>query len=189
MRKAIRCAPAMLGLLTMLFGTKFAYGDDHKIRRVLVISVDGMHALDMALWVKRYPTSALGKLSAQGVNYTNASTTKPSDSIPSTVGIFTGGSPAVGGMYYDDAYNRAWFTPGNLTCSGTPGTLIDLKFAINLNPDGTGGVDPAKMPRQMVNGVCTPVLPHNMIRLNTVFEVVRSLGLTAYSEKRPAYEF
>ena len=180
----------MLGLLTMLFGTKFAYGDDHKIRRVLVISVDGMHALDMALWVKNHPSSALGKLSAQGINYTNASTTKPSDSVPSTVGIFTGGSPAIGGMYYDDAYNRAWYAPSNLTCSGAPGAVIDLKFAINRNPDGTGGVDPAKMPRQIVNGVCSPVLPHNMMRLNTVFEVVRStLGRTAYSEKRPAYEF
>ena len=174
----------------MLLSTNFAYGDDHKIRRVLVISIDGMHALDMALWVKNHPTSALGKLSAQGINFTNASTTKPSDSIPSTVGIFTGGSPAVGGMYYDDAYNRSWFAPTNLTCTGTPGAMIDLKFAINLNPDGTGGVDPAKMPRQLVNGVCTPVLPHNMMRLNTVFEIVRyTLGRTAYSEKRPAYEF
>jgi hypothetical protein len=174
----------------MLLGPNFVYGDDHKIRRVLVISIDGMHALDMALWVKSNPTSALGKLSAQGINFTNASTTKPSDSIPSTVGIFTGGSPAIGGMYYDDAYNRSWFAPTNLTCSGTPGAVIDLKFAINLNPDGTGGVDPAKMPRQLVNGVCSPVLPHNMMRLNTVFEIVRStLGRTAYSEKRPAYEF
>ena len=174
----------------MLLGPNFVYGDDHKIRRVLVISIDGMHALDMALWVKNHPTSALGKLSAQGINFTNASTTKPSDSIPSTVGIFTGGSPAVGGMYYNDAYNRSWYAPTNLTCSGTPGTIIDLKFAINLKPDGTGGVDPAKMPRQVVNGVCSPVLPHNMMRINTVFEIVRStLGRTAYSEKRPAYEF
>jgi hypothetical protein len=189
MKKAKQWAP-VLGLATMLFINAVVYGDDHKIRRVLVISIDGMHALDMALWVKSHPTSALGMLSAQGVSYTNASTTKPSDSIPSTVGIFTGGSPASGGMYYDDAYNRAWFAPTNLTCSGTPGVVIDLKFAINLNPDGTGGVDPTKMPRQLVNGVCTPVLPHNMMRLNTVFEIVRStLGRTAYSEKRPSYEF
>ena len=174
----------------MLLSPNFVYGDDHKIRRVLVISIDGMHALDMALWVKNNPNSALGKLSVQGLNFTNASTTKPSDSIPSTVGIFTGGSPAVGGMYYDDAYNRSWFAPTNLTCSGTPGATIDLKFAINLNPDGTGGVDPAKMPRRLGNTGCTPVLPHNMMRLNTVFEVVKStLGRTAYSEKRPAYEF
>ena len=183
-------ATLWLGLAAVLFTNPRAYGDDHKIRRVLVISIDGMHALDMALWVKNHPTSNLAMLSAQGLNYTNASTTKPSDSIPATVGIFTGASAAAGGMYYDDAYNRAWFAPTNLTCTGTPGAVIDLKFAINLNPDGTGGVDPTKMPRQLVNGVCTPVLPHNMMRNNTVFEIVRStLGRTAYSEKRPSYEF
>ena len=177
-------------MTSALFSTSALFGDDHKIRRVLVISIDGMHALDMALWLKNNPNSALGQLSARGVNYTNASTTKPGDSIPATVGIFTGGSAASGGMYYDDAYNRAWFAPTNVTCSGTPGTVVDLKFGINLNPDGSGGVDPTKMPRQIVNGLCTPVLPHNMMRLNTVFEVIRStLGPTAYSEKRPSYEF
>jgi len=191
MKKVKRCTAVFLGLVSMLLGTNFAYGKDHKVRRVLVISIDGMHALDMALWVKNNPTSALGQLSAQGVNYTNASSTKPSDSIPATVGIFTGGSAAVGGMYYDDAYNRAWFAPTNLTCSGTPGTVIDLKFAINVNPDGTGGVDSTKMPRQIVNGVCAPVLPHNMMRLNTAFEAIKAAGLgrTAYSEKRPSYDF
>jgi hypothetical protein len=191
MKRSKHIAVSMLLCMTSaLFSTSALFGDDHKIRRVLVISIDGMHALDMALWIKSHPTSALGNLSAQGVNYTNASTTKPGDSIPATVGIFTGGSPAIGGMYYDDAYNRAWFAPADLTCSKAPGTVIDLKFAINLNPDGTGGVDPSKMPRQIVNGICTPVLPHNMMRLNTVFEVVRStLGPTAYSEKRPSYDF
>src|SRR3954463_12004851 len=123
MRKVERCAPVLLVVTSMLLGTNFAYGDDHKIRRVLVISIDGMHALDMALWVKSHPTSALGKLSAQGINFTNASATRPSDSVPATVGIFTGGSPAVGGMYYDDAYNRSWFAPSNLTCAGAPGAV------------------------------------------------------------------
>src|ERR1700732_3827322 len=153
---------AMLCLIPPLVTTA-AHGDDHKIRRVLVISVDGMHALDLALWIKNKADSTLAKLASQGVNYTNATTTKPSDSIPATVGIFAGGSPAIGGMYYDDAYNRAGCAPTNVTCSGTPGTVIDLKFAINLNPDGSSGVDPAKMPRQIVNGICTPVLPHNMM--------------------------
>jgi predicted AlkP superfamily pyrophosphatase or phosphodiesterase len=180
------------GLTALLLNNAVAYGDDHKIRRVLVISIDGMHALDMALFIKNNPNSTLAKLSAQGINYTNASSTRPSDSIPATVGMFTGGSPASGGMYYDDAYNRSWFAPANTTCSGTPGTVIDLKFAINASPDGVTipGVDPSKMPRQIVNGVCMPVLPHNMMRLNTVFEIVRNtLGRTAYSEKRPSYDF
>ena len=33
-------------------------------------------------------------------------------------------------------------------------------------------------------------MPHNLLRVNTVFEVIHSAGgYTAYSEKRPAYEF
>src|SRR5690242_14455617 len=103
MKRAKHIAVSMLFYLTAsLFSTSALFGDDHKIRRVLVISIDGMHALDMALWVKNHPDSSLAQLSARGVSYTNASTTKPGDSIPATVGIFTGGSPAIGGMYYDD---------------------------------------------------------------------------------------
>ena len=165
------------------------HADDTKIRHVLVISIDGMHALDLALWVKNNPTSALGRLSAQGANYTNATTTKPSDSIPSTVGIFTGASPAVGGMYYDDAYNRDWYPAGS-NCTGPKGAVIDLKQGINLALDGSTGVDPAKVPMRLVNGVCTPVMPHDMMRVNTIFEVVKAAhGTTAFSEKRPAYDF
>ena len=127
----------LLCLVPALVATS-ALGDDHKIRRVLVISIDGMHALDFALWTKNNPASALANLAARGVNYKNATTTKPSDSIPATVGIFSGGSPAVGGMYYDDAYNRAWFAPTNLTCTGAPGVVIDLKQGINAAPiDGS----------------------------------------------------
>jgi len=159
-----------LTLTTALIG---APPEDQNIRHVMVISIDGMHSLDLALWVKNNPASALGNLYAQGMKYTNASTTKPSDSIPSTVGIFTGGSPAVGGMYYDDAYNRAWFPPGS-NCTGAPGTVIDLKQGINLALDGSTGVNPAKMPMQIVKGSCVPVLPHDMLRVNTVFEVVKS---------------
>jgi len=51
-----------------LFIPKPVYADDNKIRHVLVISIDGMHSLDMALWVKNNPNSALAKLSAQGMN-------------------------------------------------------------------------------------------------------------------------
>src|SRR5437016_12643240 len=79
---------AALCLGTTLLGPKPLFADDNndngKIRHVLVISIDGMHSLDLALWVKNNPNSALGQLSAHGITYTNASTTKPSDSIPST---------------------------------------------------------------------------------------------------------
>jgi hypothetical protein len=75
-----------------------AFGDDgegqgdNKVRHVLFISIDGMHALDLSLWVKNNPNSAIASLANRGLNFTNASTTKPSDSIPSTAAIFSGGA-------------------------------------------------------------------------------------------------
>ena len=65
------------------------HGDDEnaRIRHVLVISLDGAHALDIATYIAANPHSTLAQLSAGGVNFTNAHTTKPSDSIPATAGI------------------------------------------------------------------------------------------------------
>jgi hypothetical protein len=145
----------------------------------------------MQLYVKSHPGSNLAQLMANAVNYTNAWATANVDSIPATAGIFTGGTPAVTGMYYDDAYNRAWFPAGS-NCTGAPGVVIDLKQTWDINPtaaDGGGGIDPAKVPLDASKG-CAKVMPHNMLRVNTIFEVVRAGGgYTAYSEKRPAYEF
>ena len=61
-----------------------------RITHVLVISIDGMHSRDMQTWIANNPNSALAGLAATGVNYTNAFTTQPSDSIPGTIGIFSG---------------------------------------------------------------------------------------------------
>lgn len=181
-----------LALLLSLAGP-LAFGadsDSGKIHRVLLISIDGMHALDLANFIKTHPQSALAQLAAAGVNYTAASTTKPSDSIPAMAGIVTGGTPAVTGVYYDDAYNRALSPPGS-NCL-TVGTAIDLKEGIDINPaaaDGGGGIDPNKLPRDPAKG-CAPVYPHNLLRVNTIFEVIRGSkgGYTAYSEKRPSYD-
>jgi hypothetical protein len=179
--------------LLLSLGVSPAHGEDSangKIHHVLLISLDGMHSLDMANFIKGHPQSALAQLAATGVNYTAASTTKPSDSFPSMVGIVTGGTPAVTGIYYDDAYNRALSPPGS-NCT-TVGTAIDLKEGIDINPaapDGGGGIDPAKLPLDPKKG-CSPVYPHNLLRVNTIFEVIRGSkgGYTAYSEKRPSYD-
>src|SRR5262249_23026093 len=66
-----------------------------KTHRVILISVDGMHALDAASYIKAQPTSALAGMASTGVNYSAASSTKPSDSFPAMAGIVTGGTPAV----------------------------------------------------------------------------------------------
>ncbi len=164
-------------------------GNDARMRHVLVISLDGTHALDIARYIESNPHSTLAQLSAGGVNFTNAHTTKPSDSIPATAGIFTGGTPAVTGLWYDDAYNRK-LSPAGSACAKV-GAIIDLKEGIDLNPaalDGGGGIDPLKVPLDPAKG-CTPVFPHNLIRVNTIFEVAKDEGFyTAYSEKRPSYD-
>ncbi len=162
----------------------------NNIRHVLVISLDGTHALDVARYLRANPNSTLAQLSSSGTTYTNAFSTKPSDSIPATAGIFTGGTPAVTGLYYDDAYHRK-LSPPAPGCA-TVGAIIDLKEGIDIDPgalDGGGWIDPTKLPRDKSKG-CTPVFPHNLIRVNTVFEVIRAAHLhTAYSEKRPSYDF
>jgi hypothetical protein len=186
-RKLFVCLGLLLGSLCFI---RTAAADQSPVRHVLLISVDGMHSLDFANYVKNNPNSTMAKLASNGWNYTAAETTKPSDSIPSTVGIFTGATPAAAGMYYDDAYHRGWSPPGS-KCA-TVGTVIDLKQGIDIDPNdqfGGGGIDPAKLPLDPAKG-CTPVYPHNMLRVNTVFEVIKAARMrTAYSEKRPAYEF
>jgi len=180
-------------LLTASLAGPVLYAQDGpKIKHVLVISIDGMHSQDLAKWISANPSSNLAALAATGVNYPSAFSTLPSDSIPSTVGIFSGASASLGGMYYDDAWHRVWSPPGS-NCSAK-GTLIDLKQGIDFTGtalDAGGGINPNNLPRNLdSSSTCVPVYPHQMIRVNTIFEVVKAAGMyTAYSEKRPAYDF
>jgi Type I phosphodiesterase / nucleotide pyrophosphatase len=99
------------------------------IKRVLLISVDGMHAVDFANCAKGISTvnngepycPALAALSKTGVNYVAASTSKPSDSFPGLTAIVTGGSPALTGVYYDVAYARNYDAPEKTTGNGVAG--------------------------------------------------------------------
>jgi Type I phosphodiesterase / nucleotide pyrophosphatase len=96
------------------------------IKRVLLISVDGMHAVDFANCAKGISTvnngepycPALAALGKTGVNYVAANTSKPSDSFPGLTAIVTGGSPALTGVYYDVAYSRNYDAPEKTTGNG-----------------------------------------------------------------------
>ena len=45
------------------------------------------------------------------------------------------------------------------------------------------------MQRKLVNGKCVPVYPHEYVRTNTIFEIIKAAGRrTAWSDKHPAYE-
>src|SRR6516165_10595587 len=62
-------------------------------KHVLLISVDGLHSIDLIHWVKAHPGSTLAELAEHGVEYTNASCSKPSDSFPGLMALITGGTP------------------------------------------------------------------------------------------------
>jgi len=96
------------------------------IKRVLLISVDGMHAVDFLNCANGIATAnngqpycaAIAALGKTGVNYVAASTSKPSDSFPGLTAIVTGGSPALTGVYYDVAYSRNLDGPAVVTGNG-----------------------------------------------------------------------
>jgi predicted AlkP superfamily pyrophosphatase or phosphodiesterase len=85
------------------FGSGHGTGEqgERGIRHVLLVSIDGMHALDFSNCAKGLSEVNGGKpfcpnlaaLAAHGVNYLDTSTSKPSDSFPGLMAIVTGGSP------------------------------------------------------------------------------------------------
>lgn len=190
-----------------------AVGSDY--RHVLLISVDGMHSVDLANWITANPNSNIAKLANHGIIYPNAYTTAPSDSYPGMIAQVTGGTPKTAGLFYDDSYDRKEFpskafyaTQGlpDAGCSGNPGTELtnfealdkNYSFTTALAADFTGGgtlgqvntqLDPDNMQRRLVKGNCMPVYPHQYLRTNTVFEVIKAAGRRAvWSDKHPAYE-
>ncbi|HEY6352046.1 MAG TPA: alkaline phosphatase family protein [Candidatus Angelobacter sp.] len=55
--------------------------------------------------------------------------------------------------------------------------------------NGGGSINPNFLPRDPNNG-CSPVFPHQYLRVNTVFEVVKAHGgRTAWTDKHPSYEW
>jgi len=131
------------------------------IKRVLLISVDGMHAVDFENCARGISTinngqpfcPALAALGKTGLNYVAASTSKTSDSFPGLTAIITGGSPAFTGVYYDVAYSRNYDAPAKTTGNGlgagpctpfaTPtGTTTEYEEGIDLDKTKLNGGAP-----------------------------------------------
>src|SRR6266436_3005788 len=102
------------------------------IEHVLLISVDGLHALDVTRYVDSHPHSALAQLSRHGVTYSNANTPFNSDSFPGLLALVTGGSPVSHDVFYDVSYDRTLYDPANVTCSGPAGNTIVYDESIDL---------------------------------------------------------
>jgi hypothetical protein len=188
--------------------------DKGGIQHVLLISIDGMHALDFincAQGISGFNSGApycpnLAALAETGVNYLEAATSEPSDSFPGLMALVSGGSPRTVGAFYDVAYDRVLAPPAKTTGNGvaagscTPnvanGTRTEYEEGIDIDQSklnggaGDGGVasiDPARLIRDPFKN-CTPVYPWNFVRTNTIFGVVHQAGgYTAWSDKHPTY--
>src|SRR5262249_14622166 len=91
---------------------------DGRIRHVLLLSIDGMHALDYENCATAGTCPHLADLGATGVTYTRTSAAKPSDSFPGLMALVTGGTPKTVGAYYDVAYDRVLAPPATDTWNG-----------------------------------------------------------------------
>jgi hypothetical protein len=180
-------------------------------QHVLLISIDGMHAVDFENCKRNGSCPTLEELGTHGVSYTRTSTSRPSDSFPGLMSIVTGGTPKTMGAFYDVAYDRVLAPPQKTTGNGVAGGTcspgipngttteyeegIDLdQTLVNGGASGAGptdggiqSIDPTRLPRDPMNG-CKPVYPWNFVRTNTIFGVIHQAGgYTAWSDKHPAY--
>src|SRR5205807_2791934 len=140
-------------------------GQGNKMKHVLLVSVDGLHALDVANYVAAHPDSALAALSTHGITYSNARTPANSDSFPGLLALVTGGSPISHGLFYDVSYDRTIFDPTNTTCAGSPGNMMVFDESIDLYNSSNVSlnmIDPTKLPRVLDSyDNCVPLFPHS----------------------------
>ncbi len=129
------------------------------ISHVLLVSIDGMHAVDYLNCSQGISTINNGKpycpnlagLGATAVNYLDTSTSRPSDSFPGLTSIVSGGTPRAHGAFYDVAYDRVLAPPQNTTGNGLQGgpcipnqpngTSTEYEEGIDKNQTFLNGID------------------------------------------------
>jgi hypothetical protein len=197
MKKQLVAAALLIGLLGPALSAPAnaddGWGGKKRVKHVLLISVDGLHALDVANYVKNNKGSALAELAGHGITYSNAQTPANSDSFPGLLALVTGGTPVSHGLFYDVSYNRAIFDPTNPTCQGQAGNMQVFDESIDVydsNNVSQNKIDPTKLPHYInAQGKCALFFPHNAMQANTIFEVVKANGgRTAWEDKHPAYD-
>jgi len=185
-------------------------GDGDRNRHVLLISIDGMHAVDYENCAASKTCPNLAALGKTGVNYTRTSTSRPSDSFPGLMALVTGGTPRTVGAFYDVAYDRVLAPPasdtgnglvhGNCIAGMINGTQTEYEEGVEIDQTQVNGggpystfdggvlsIDPKKLERDPFNG-CNPVYPWNFVRTNTIYGVIHAAGgFTAWSDKHAVY--
>jgi Type I phosphodiesterase / nucleotide pyrophosphatase len=150
------------------------------IKHVLLLSIDGMHAVDLYNCVHGAASINSGSpycpnlatLSQTGINYVGTISSRPSDSFPGLAALVTGGSPKSTGMYYDVAYDRSLDPPAQTTGTGlgggacipfTPptGTTTDYDQGIEYNDTELNGGAPGAAPTE---GGIASIDPNFLVR-------------------------
>jgi hypothetical protein len=187
------------------------WDNDRFIRHVLLISIDGMHAVDYKNCVASGTCPTLAELGETGVNYTRTTTSRPSDSFPGLMALVTGGTPRTVGAFYDVAYDRVLAPPAKATGNGLPagkcnegainGTQTEYEEGDEIDQTKLNGgfpgystidggirsIDPDRLVRDPFNS-CKPVYPWNFVRTNTIYGVIHAAGgRTAWSDKHAVY--
>ena len=138
-----------------------------RVKHVLLISIDGMHAVDFYNCSRGIPVvnggepycPNLAALSQSAINYVAAISSKPSDSFPGIAALVTGGSPKSTGLYYDVAYDRSLDGPEIATGTGlaaascTPyaapdGTTTDNDQGVDIDDTKLNGGAPGAAPTE-----------------------------------------
>jgi hypothetical protein len=163
---------AMAAALTLMSSTPGMAADakalgSGTIKHVLLLSIDGMHAVDFYNCAHAIPSLNDGysycpnlvALSQTGINYVATMSSMPSDSFPGIAALVTGGSPKSTGIYYDVAYDRALAPPANTTGTGLaggtctpyatpPGTTTDFDQGVDLDDTMLNGGAPGASPTE-----------------------------------------
>ncbi len=171
--KAKRFVLSVLAVLGVVVGLAFGISaqtngmHSRGIKHVLLLSIDGMHAVDFYNCANGIAGANGGEpycpnlaaLSRTGINYVGAISSKPSDSFPGIAALVTGGSPKSTGLYYDVAYDRSLDGPATLTGTGLPpspcyagqpptGTTTDNDQGVDLNDTMLNGGAPNASPTE-----------------------------------------
>ncbi len=121
-----------------------------KVKHVLLLSIDGMHAVDFYNCTRGVSDvnggepycPNLSELGRHAVNYVATTTSRPSDSFPGLMSIMTGATPKTMGIYYDVAYDRSLDPPAVTTGNGlAAGPCISYGVPSGTTTEYEEGID------------------------------------------------
>jgi hypothetical protein len=184
--KAKRSVSAVIAAALTLGSSTRGMADDtstvgsRNIKHVLMLSIDGMHAVDFDNCAHGIAgvnggnayCPNMAALGQNAINYVATASSKPSDSFPGLAALVTGGSPKTTGLYYDVAYDRSLDPPASTTGTGlaggtcTPyaaptGTTTDYDQGIALDDTKLNGGAPGAA---LTEGSAASIDPNKLVR-------------------------